>query len=45
MFGDIILFIKEKWTQFWCIHDSIPDYCVKEISEREMLLNSLYIKI
>ena len=21
MFGDIVLFIKEKWTQFWCIHN------------------------
>ena len=21
MFGDIVLFIKEKWKQFWCIHD------------------------
>lgn len=20
MFGDIVLFIKEKWTQFWCVH-------------------------
>ena len=21
MFGNIILFLKEKWEQFWCIHD------------------------
>ena len=38
MFGDIVLFIKEKWTQFWCVHDykyrDLPDnsyhfYCIK----------------
>lgn len=21
MFGDLILWIKEHWKQFWCIHD------------------------
>jgi len=21
MFGDIIIFIKTKWKQFWCEHD------------------------
>ena len=21
MFGDIVLFIKEKWKQFWCVHN------------------------
>lgn len=23
MFGDIVLFLKEKWTQLWCIHNYI----------------------
>ena len=21
MFGDLILWIREKWKQFWCIHE------------------------
>ena len=21
MFGDFILYIKESWKEFWCIHD------------------------
>ena len=21
MFGDFILWFREKWKQFWCIHD------------------------
>ena len=21
MFGNIVLFLREKWTQFWCIHN------------------------
>lgn len=21
MFGDVVLFLREKWTQFWCIHN------------------------
>jgi hypothetical protein len=25
MFGNIILYFKEKWQQFWCIHDYKPD--------------------
>jgi hypothetical protein len=26
MFGDLILKIKEKWKQFWCIHDYKQHY-------------------
>ena len=26
MFGDLILKIKEKWKQFWCIHDYKPNF-------------------
>lgn len=26
MFGDLILKIKEKWKQFWCIHDYKPSF-------------------
>lgn len=26
MFGDFILKIKEKWKQFWCIHDYRPNF-------------------
>jgi len=21
MFGDFVLFIKQSWKEFWCIHD------------------------
>ena len=25
MYGDIVLFIRKKWEQFWCIHDYKTD--------------------
>ena len=26
MFGDLVLYIREKWKQFWGIHDYRPDF-------------------